>query len=228
MTESLPILAIIGGSGALGSGLTMRWAGKGYPIVIGSRSRDKAERVARTLKSSNAATPVRGMDNAAAAAAGDIVVITVPFASHETILAQIKDAVAGKIVIDTTVPLVPPEITRVQLPPQGSAAQITQEILGPDVQVVSAFHHVSARKLQSQVEIDCDVLVFADKPSARETVITLIAALSIRGLHGGPLANAAAAEALTSVLIGINRHYGVDAAGLRVTGLASPASAEVA
>ena len=228
MTEILPTLAIIGGSGALGSGMTMRWAGKGYPIVIGSRSRDKAERVARTLKSSNAATPVRGMDNAAAAAAGDIVVITVPFASHETILAQIKDAVAGKIVIDTTVPLVPPEITRVQLPPQGSAAQITQEILGPDVQVVSAFHHVSARKLQSQVEIDCDVLVFADKPSARETVITLIAALSIRGLHGGPLANAAAAEALTSVLIGINRHYGVDAAGLRITGLNSPDSAGVA
>ncbi len=220
MSATLPTLAIVGGTGALGGGLAKRWAARGYPIVIGSRSAERAEAAAQALMESGAAVPVRGLDNAASASAGDIVVITVPYASHGAILAEIKDAVAGKIVVDATVPLVPPKVARVQLPPEGSAAQAAQELLGEEVQLVAAFHNVAAHKLAQDVEIDCDVLVCGDQVAAREAVVTLVEALGLRGLHGGPLANAAAAEALTSVLIGINKRYKVDGAGIRITGLA--------
>ncbi|MEE9196488.1 MAG: NADPH-dependent F420 reductase [Alphaproteobacteria bacterium] len=220
MSTTLPTLAIVGGTGALGRGLAKRWAARGYPIVIGSRSAERAEAAAQALMESGAAAPVRGLDNASSARAGDIVVITVPYANHGAILAEIKGAVAGKIVVDATVPLTPPKVARVQLPPEGSAAQAAQELLGEDVQLVAAFHNVAAHKLAQDVEIDCDVLVCGDQVAAREAVVTLVEALGLRGLHGGPLANAAAAEALTSVLIGINKRYKVDGVGIRITGLA--------
>jgi NADPH-dependent F420 reductase len=227
MADPLPSLAIIGGTGALGGGLAKRWAAKGYSIVIGSRSAEKAEKAARALEDAGAGAPARGLDNAAAAAAGDIVVVTVPYASHAAILAEIKDAVAGKIVIDATVPLVPPKVARAQLPAEGSAAQAAQAFLGEDVTVVSAFHNVAAHKLAQDMEIDCDVLVCGDRAVTREVVIDLVEALGLRGLHGGPLANSAAAEALTSVLIGINKRYKVDGAGIRITGLGpDPSSGE--
>ena len=219
MTTTLPTLAIIGGTGALGGGLAKRWAAKGYPIVIGSRSAERAEAAAQALMESGAAAPARGLDNVSSASAGDIVVITVPYANHTAILTEIKGAVAGKIVVDATVPLVPPKVARVQLPPEGSAAQAAQELLGEEVQLVAAFHNVAAHKLAQDVEIDCDVLVCGDQVAAREAVVTLVEALGLRGVHGGPLANAAAAEALTSVLIGINKRYKVDGAGIRITGL---------
>ena len=220
MSATLPTLAIVGGTGALGGGLAKRWAARGYPIVIGSRSAERAEAAAQALMESGAAAPVRGLDNASSASAGDIVVITVPYANHGAILAEIKDALAGKIVVDATAPLVPPKVARVQLPPEGSAAQAAQDLLGEEVQLVAAFHNVAAHKLAQDVEIDCDVLVCGDQVAAREAVVTLVEALGLRGLHGGPLANAAAAEALTSVLIGINKRYRVDGAGIRITGLA--------
>jgi NADPH-dependent F420 reductase len=219
MADPLPTLAIVGGTGALGGGLARRWAARGYPIVIGSRSAEKAEKAARAF--ADASASVRGLDNAAAAAAGDIVVVTVPYAAHQATLAQIKASVAGKIVVDTTVPLKPPRVARAQLPPQGSAAQAAQDFLGAAVQVVSALHNVAAHKLATGAEIDCDVLVCGDEAVVREMVVVLIEALGLRGLHGGPLANSAAAEALTSVLIGINKRYKVDGAGIRITGLDS-------
>ncbi len=221
MADPLPTLAIVGGTGALGGGLARRWAAKGYPIVIGSRSAEKAETAARALDASGAAAALRGLANAAAAAAGDIVVITVPYAAHQATLGEIKTSVAGKIGVDTTVPLTPPKVARVQLPPQGSAAQAAQAFLGETVAVVSALHNVAAHKLATGAEIDCDVLVCGDQAVTREMVIVLIEALGLRGLHGGPLANSAAAEALTSVLIGINKRYKVDGAGIRITGLDS-------
>ena len=226
MASPLPTLAIVGGTGALGGGLAKRWAAKGYPVVIGSRSAEKAETAARALEAEGVAGGCRGLDNAGAAAAGDIVVVTVPFGAHQATLADIKASVAGKIVVDTTVPLKPPKVARVQLPAAGSAAQEAQDFLGEGTQVVSALHNVAAHKLATGAEIDCDVLVCGDEAVVREMVIVLIEALGLRGLHGGPLANSAAAEALTSVLIGINKRYKVDGAGIRITGLDPGPAAE--
>lgn len=213
-----PTLAIIGGTGALGSGLAVRWAAAGYPVVLGSRSREKAEAAARGIEPGHGAPPVRGDSNEGAARAGDIVVIAVPFSSHDSTLDEIKDAVTGKIVVDAVVPLVPPRVSLVQLPAQGSAAQMAQARLGEGTRVVSAFHHVGAAKLRAGGAVDCDVLVFGNDRAARDAVIGLADAIGTRGIDGGPIANAVAAEALTSILIGINRRYQVDCAGIRITG----------
>ena len=220
MTQAHPIIAIIGGTGDLGSGLARRWAQAGYPVVIGSRSKDKAESAARELAAGSAAS-VRGDDNLGAAQAGEIVVIAVPWGNHDATLEEIKAAVAGKIVVDAAVPLVPPKVATVQLPPDGSAAQTAQRILGPDVKVVSAFQNVGAAKLQAGGVVDCDVLVCGNDKAARETVIALADAAGTRGIDAGVLANSAAADALTSLLIGINRRYKAGHAGIRITGLPS-------
>jgi len=213
MSTERPVLAIVGGTGALGTGLATRFAAAGYPVVIGSREAAKAAASAAVIPTS------RGMENATAAAAGEIVVLTVPFASHEATLTAIREAVSGKILIDATVPLLPPKVATVQLPPEGSAAVAAQRLLGEGVRVVSAFHNVAAHKLTEGQQIDCDVLVCGNDRGARETVIALAAAIGLRGIDAGPLANSAAAEALTSVLIGINRRYKSDGAGIRITGL---------
>ncbi len=218
MATELPTIAILGGTGALGSALATRWAQAGYPIVLGSRSKEKAEAAAREMDAGGSAG-IRGEDNRGAAAASDIVLVAVPYANHAAMLDQIKPAVAGKIVIDAVVPLVPPKVSVVQLPPEGSAAQIAQQILGPETRLVAAFHNVGAGKLKAGGRIDCDVLVFGDQKEAREVVIGLADAAGARGIDGGVLANAAAAEALTSILIGINRRYKVDGAGIRITGI---------
>src|SRR5215203_7573162 len=133
-----PTIAIIGGTGDLGSGLAGRWAAAGYSVVLGSRSREKADAAAAKIGAG-----VRGDDNLGAARAGDIVVIAVPFSNHDAILAEIHEAVQGKVVIDAAVPLVPPKVSVVQLPAEGSAAQSAQCILGDAVRVTSAFQNVS-------------------------------------------------------------------------------------
>ena len=131
-----------------------------------------------------------------------------------------KAGLAGKILIDTTVPLVPPKVGRVQLPDEGCAALIAQAILGEDVRVVSAMQNVGALHLSHlDEEIDCDVLVTGDSVEARDEVIGLLKDIGLRGFSAGPLANAAAAEALTSILISINRLYKSDRAGIRITGV---------
>lgn len=218
MTGPLPVIAILGGTGALGSGLARRWAAAGYPVVLGSRSADKACAAAQEIEGARGAPPVRGENTLGAVRAASIVVIAVPFANHETTLDEIREAVAGKIVIDTVVPLVPPKVSLVQPPPGGSAGELAQARLGPQVRVVSAFHNVAAAKLSAGGDIDCDVLVFGDNREARDVVIGLADAIGTRGLDGGPIANSIAAEALTSVLIGINRRYKAGNAGLRITG----------
>src|SRR5688572_31546626 len=134
--QTRPVLAILGGTGALGTGLAMRWAAAGYPVILGSRTREKAQEAAQRIDAGNGAPPVRGDDNKAAAAAGEIVVIAVPWANHDAMLDQVKDCVAGKIVVDAVVPLVPPKVSVVQLPPEGSAAQIAQKRLGGGARVV--------------------------------------------------------------------------------------------
>ena len=217
VSDTKQTLAIIGGTGALGSGLARRLAKAGYPVILGSRTAEKGAEAAAALGVDGG--KVSGMSNAQAAKAADIVLMTIPWSNHTAMLAEIKPHVAGKIVVDSTVPLVPPRVARVQLPPADSAAVTAQQALGPDVRVVAAFHNVAADKLQKDMEIDCDVLVCGDKAEDREVVIALCKAAGLRGLHAGPLANATAAEALTSVLIGINRTYRVDGAGIRITGI---------
>lgn len=219
MNDTKPVIAVIGGTGALGTGLSHRWAKAGYPLVIGSRSAERAVEAAAALEVPSGVSKPRGMMNADAASVGEVVVMTVPFKSHAAILDEIAEAVRGKIVVDTTVPFVPPKVARVQLPPDDSAAISAQKRLGNGTRVVAAFHNVAAHKLQIDVEIDCDVLVFGESPEDRDVVIGLAEAARLRGLHGGPLANSAAAEAMTSVLIGINKRYKVDGAGLRITGI---------
>jgi len=213
-TETRPTIAIIGGTGDLGSGLAARWVAEGYKVVIGSRSAEKAELLAGKLGGS-----AQGAENIAAAGAADVVVLAVPFSTHDITLLEIRDAVQGKIVVDAAVPLVPPKVSTVQLPKEGSAARIAQIILGEGVRVVSAFHNVGAAKLHAGGRADCDVLVFGDDKEARDIVIGLANAVATRGIDGGVLANSAAAEALTSILIGINRRYKVLGAGIRITGL---------
>lgn len=212
-----PVIAVVGGTGELGSGLAKGWLAAGYSVVVGSRSAEKAAQFAQQLGGN-----AQGLDNVAAARAADVVVLAVPFASHEATLREIKDVVQGKIVVDATVPLVPPKVTVVQLPSAGSAAQIAQQVLGDGARVVSAFHNVGAAKLHEGHRVDCDVLVFGNDKEARDIVIGLAGEVATRGVDGGALANSAAAEALTSVLIAINRRYKVPGAGIRITGLAAP------
>ena len=138
-----PVLAVVGGTGHLGGALARRWARGGYPVILGSRDARRAEEAAARL-APESAVRVRGFGNRDAAERGEIVIITVPWASHEGVLEEIRPAVAGKLVVDTTVPLVPPRVARVQLPPAGSAALIAKSLLGPEVRVVSAFQNVAA------------------------------------------------------------------------------------
>jgi NADPH-dependent F420 reductase len=218
-STSRPTIAIIGGTGLLGSGLARRLAAAGYPVVVGSRSADKAAEAARALSAPTGIAAPRGATNAEAAGLGEIVIITVPWQTQAAILDEIAPRVAGKLVVDTTVPLVPPKVARVQLPAETSAALAAQKRLGTGVRVVAAFHNVAAHKLQKDDPVDCDVLVFGDDPKDREAVMALTGAIGLRGVHAGPLANSVAAEALTSVLIGINRTYKADGAGIRITGI---------
>jgi NADPH-dependent F420 reductase len=206
-------IAIVGGTGKLGAAIARRLAKAGRTVVIGSRSADSAQASAQTL-----GFGLTGMANADAAAAADIVFVTVPWAAQEATLAEIRPHVAGKIVVDTTVPLVPPKVMRVQLPAEGSAAVRAQGLLGEDVTLVSGFHAVAAHKLITDADIACDVLVFGDDKAARGVVVALADLIGLRGIHGGALANSAAAEALTSVLIFINKTYRVDGAGIQITG----------
>lgn len=222
-SNTKPSIGIVGGTGDLGRGLAVRLAKAGHPLIIGSRNAEQAvasaEAVSAVLADRGIAHPaISGADNVATAQQGDIVFVTVPFGAHQPTLESIRDAVQGKVVVDVTVPLVPPKVARVQLPAEGSAGQIAQTLLGEAVHVVSAFQNVAAAHLQADMEIPCDVLVTGNDKPSRQTVIDLIESMGMRGFHAGLINNAAAAEALTSILININKQYKTHA-GLRLTGI---------
>jgi 8-hydroxy-5-deazaflavin:NADPH oxidoreductase len=219
--QDKPTIAIIGGTGDLGSGLARLLARAGHPIVIGSRARDKAKQSAAAL-ASQIGGEVRGDSNRDAAVLGDIVVLCVPYFNHDALLEEIKPVINGKIFVDAVVPLVPPQVSVVHLPAAGSPSLVAQRVLGQLVRVVAAFHNVAAKKLHRGEKADCDVLVFSDDADARAQVIALADLVATRGVDGGVLANAVAAEALTSVLIAINRRYKIAGAGIRITGLPMP------
>tara|TARA_Y100000780_G_scaffold194057_1_gene183212 strand:- start:2022 stop:2690 length:669 start_codon:yes stop_codon:yes gene_type:complete len=218
MTLADETIAILGGTGDLGTGLAIRWSKAGYKIVIGSRTLTKAQAAVADLEKISPTTPAAAMENADAAAEGDIVVLTVPAEHQISTLETVKSGLLGKILIDVTVPLVPPKVGTVQLPPEGSAGKRAQDFLGDDVQVVTAFQNVAAHLLKEDVTIECDVLVAGNKRSARDKVIQLAQQAGMTGWHAGPIENSAAAEALTSVLIQINRRHDIAHSGLQIVG----------
>ncbi|MGE0241871.1 MAG: NADPH-dependent F420 reductase [Parvibaculaceae bacterium] len=214
------VIAVLGGTGNEGSGLALRFANAGYRVVIGSRDPGKAAATAGALASLCNADHLSGADNTTAAKQADIVILTVPYAAQRTTIEDVRDQLTGKILIDATVPLVPPRVSRVQLPDQGSAVAGIQALLGDKVRVVSAFQNVSAHHLKDlSHEVECDVLVCGDDAAAKDTVLALIAAIGLRGVNAGPIANSAAAEALTSILISLNARYKSAGTGIRITGL---------
>jgi hypothetical protein len=216
----LTTIAILGGTGHEGSGLGLRWARAGHKVIIGSRAAAKAEVAAAEINAKLETTAVRGLDNVAAALAAEVVVLTVPYAAHAATLESVREAVQGKVLVDVTVPLVPPKVSRVQMPAAGSASQEAQNLLGPNVKVVTAFQNIGAEHLKdSDHAIDCDVLVCGDDKEAKATVIQLAAEAGMKAYDAGPLVNAVIAEGLTSVLIGLNIKYKVKAAGIKITGI---------
>ena len=220
MIDTLPTLAILGGTGAEGSGLGFRWAHAGYPVIVGSRTAEKAQAGAAELNALLGKDIVRGMDNLSAAKEADIAILTVPWSAQKSTVSDVAPALQGKILVDVTVPLVPPKVNRVQLPEGGSAVLAMQQMLGEGVKVVSAFQNVSAHHLKDlHHTVECDVLVCGDDIPARETVVELANACGLRGIHAGPLQNSVVAEALTSVLISINQRYKIPGSGIRITGL---------
>ncbi len=215
-------IAILGGTGGEGKGLALRWARAGYQVLIGSRQADKAERVAAELNESLGDDLIRGLANAEATRQADVAVLTVPFKAHQTTLSALRDELQGKILVDVTVPLKPPQVTQVHLPEGGSVAVQAQAILGAGVRVVSAFQNVGEHYLRdAERAIDCDVLVCGDDPDAKARVIELAQALdsSVRAFDAGPLANAVVAESLTPVLIGLSKQFRRLRVGIRITGI---------
>jgi 8-hydroxy-5-deazaflavin:NADPH oxidoreductase len=211
-------IAVLGGTGQQGGALAWRWARAGHAIVIGSRQAARAETKAEELSARVPGARITGANLVDAAQAGAIVVLSVPYAAHRETLELVKGHVGGKIVVDVTVPLVPPRVARVQLPPEGAVAVVTQRVLGESVKVVSAFQNVAAHLLEREGDVACDVLVTGDDKDARGVVVDLAHDAGLRAFHAGALANAAAAEALTSVLIFLNGRYRTTT-GIRLTGL---------
>ncbi len=215
-------IAILGGTGEQGPGLALRWALAGEEVIIGSRQKEKGERVAAELNQELGRPLLVGMDNPSAAAAADIVILTVPYSAHVPTLESVKDQLQGKIFVDVSVPLDPDNARRVVMPSAGSASQEAQEILGEQVSVVCALQNISAHLLRDvTAEIDCDVLVCGSPKEARTRVIELIDKLNINAVDVGPLEAASLIEPITALLIRLNIRNKVHSAGIRITGLPS-------
>jgi len=216
----LSTIAVLGGTGKEGKGLTYRWAKAGYRILVGSRDPERAKAAAQEiLDLLGGQAHTEGTTNIEAAQAAEIIVVTVPYAAHRETLESVNEAVQGKILVDVTVPLVPPKVTRVQMPPAGSAAQEAYAILGENVQVTSAFQNISHELLLHAEPIECDVLVTGTSKEARLETLKLVFAAGLTGWDAGPIENSAVIEGLTSVLIHINRQSGTTNAGIKITGI---------
>lgn len=220
--RTLITVAVLGGTGKEGSGLAMRWALHGYRVIIGSRDAEKARERAVELNQQINGDYLIGLDNRAAAAQADLVVLSVPYTAHKNTLEDVRDLLHGKILVDVTVPLVPPKVRTVTMPQGKAAALEARAIVGDGVRVVSAFQNVSSDKMgDPNAEVQCDVLVTGDDEGAKQDVIRLVEAAGMRGIDAGPLENAVVAESLTPVLLYINQKYKVKGSGIRITGLES-------
>lgn len=222
MTDSplVKSIAILGGTGKEGSALAIRWALNGYKVIIGSRRAEKAETTAAELNEELGGDYVTAMDNVSAAKEAEIVVLSVPYEAHQPTLESVIDEIQGKILVDVTAPLKPPQVSTVYVPEGLSAAQEAQAMVGDNVRVVSAFQNVSYIKLRDpKANVACDVLVTGDDKAAKQEVIALVEAAGMRGIDAGALANSIVAEALTSVLVYINKQYKIKHAGILITGI---------
>ncbi len=213
-------IAVLGGTGKEGGGLALRWANQGHEVILGSRSAERASEAAEAMNAVLGRGVVRGAPNEEAAAAADIVVLAVPYAAQQATAVEVREHLTGKLLIDVTVPLVPPKVSRVQLPEGGSAVEALQRVLGDTVKVVSAFQNISAHHLTKlDAPVECDVLVCADDPEAADKAVALAETIGFTAWNAGPLCNSVVAEALTSVLISLNRRYKVADSGIRLVGL---------
>ena len=217
-------IAVIGGTGPAGTGLASRLVRAGETVIIGSRDAARAQQVAEKIRGRvGAQAAVSGMENSAACAASDLLVLTVPFEGQAELLKQLKPALRpGSILIDATVPLaasVGGRASRTLGVWQGSAAQQTAELVPKGVTVVAAFQNVSAEVLNGDDDVDCDVIVCSDDSAATQVAMDLAVKIPrVRAIDGGKLENARIVEQITALLVGMNiRHKGHG--GLRITGL---------
>jgi hypothetical protein len=218
--QLLLTIAVLGGTGKEGKGLAYRWAKAGYRVIIGSRAAEKAQNAASEINDElHGNAVIEGMGNIEAANEANIIVLTVPYSAHKDTLESVKEAITGKLLIDVTVPLVPPKVTKVQMPPAGSAALEAKEILGDGAMIVSAFQNISHEHLHGASKSECDVLVTGTSKEARAEAIKLVEAAGLIGWDAGPIENSVVAEGLTSILIHINKQYGSTHAGIKITGI---------
>ena len=220
-------IAILGGTGPAGRGLALRWARAGEQVIIGSRDQSRAEKVASEIRTrAGSGAHVEGMENAAACRATNLLVLTVPFEGHATLLKELKPHFQlGSILVDATVPLaasVGGRASRTLGLWQGSASQETAEILAEGVKVVAAFQNISADALNGDADLNCDVVICSDDKQALQLTSGLAEKIpGVRAVDGGRLENARVLEQITALLVGINIRYKVHGAGIRITGLPS-------
>lgn len=217
-------IAIIGGTGKEGQGLAFRWVKAGYPVIIGSRNQEKANLakavITELLVSSGTKDFILEADeNESAVKACDIAVLTIPYEFHDDTLMKLKNILLGKYLLDVTVPLVPPKVSTITVPPDGSLGLHTQLILGPEVKVITAFQNISFELLMKDEPIECDVLVCGVDKESRDTGLRLVVDAGLIGWDAGPLENSIIPEGLTSVLIRINKQFGTHSAGIKITGV---------
>ncbi len=213
-------IALLGGTGPQGRGLALRWALAGVDVVVGSRQHEKGKRIAEELVERLGDSPgkITGMSNAEAVAEADeFVVLATPFAGHQPTLESLKDGLKGKILVDVVVPLAEDNAKKFAPPPEGSATEQAQAILGDDTPVVGAVHNVSAYVLdQVDTPINCDVLICGNKKDAKDRVMPLVEKLGVKVYNAGLAVSARAIEHMTAILIRLNsskvtpfRHAGI-------------------
>ena len=216
MEKEIKSIGVLGGSGALGTGLTFRLARAGYNVVIGSRNPVQALKKISLIDKRLVKEKISIESNYESAKKSDLVILAVPFSNHREIIMEILPVVQKKILVDTTVPLVPPKVARVQLPEFGSVVKQSQEWLGKEVHVVSAFQNVAASHLLGDDVSQGEILVFGNKKEAREIVIGLIQNIGMKGWHAGSIDNSVVAESMTSVLIFMNKFYKMQGSGFKI------------
>ena len=213
-------IGIVGGTGKEGAGLGARWAQAGHEIVIGSRDAARAQVKAAELASAVPGARITGAGNRDAAAAAEVVVLAVPADGLAATLPEVKDACRGKVVVSTVVPLTFGGPRLFTPPPSGSAAEVAQELLGPEARVVAAFHHIAAHELSATDHaIECDLLLCGADAEAKKRVGELGTSMGLRAIDVGALTNAGPLEGITAVLATVNRRYKLKNSGIKITGL---------